>query len=101
MSLFFRKRQSKARKNPNRDHSTMPVSVTAENRQGDVCGLDRSHVPGPHDLDHRAAHAVMVMRQHSAFLADRSNTIEPPSREQLIEAYQDAEAFILGRLVIA
>lgn len=98
---------------PHGDATPARVSVKRAYRDRAVDGLAfepdartaahiRAHLPnaGSPSAELRACRVAAVLDKQAAFLADRTGTVEPPERFEVVEACQFAAEFIRDRIVV-
>jgi len=109
MNLFRRK--TDRRTFPQVKPAFVPVNVTLTLRDEPVDALEffshpeaahiRRHLPNAASPNLRACRVAAVLDRQAAFLADRTGTVEPPERWEVIEACRFAAEQIRDGVVIA
>ncbi|SEJ55231.1 hypothetical protein [Frateuria terrea] len=111
---FFSGRKRTARTHPQLQPVTVPVNVTVTEREAKQEGVDwaapdaetvahiGAHLPNrPVSANLRAARFAAVLDRQAAFLADRTGTVEPPERWEVVDACRFAAEHIRDGVVIA
>ncbi|HEV2540227.1 MAG TPA: hypothetical protein VGU03_11020 [Frateuria sp.] len=114
MTLLFPKRKPRARMHPQDLPTPVGVNVTLTRREAELergidldlagCDVDhiRKHLPSqPVSANLRARRFAAVLDREAAFLADKTGTVEPPERWEVVDACRFAAEFIRDSLVIA